>query len=145
MQLLTSQPDLTDALPPDMAQKVLLLEDDEQFEQMLKDFLESHDFDVTAVKNGAEGVREVMTSDYTVIVCDMMMPTLPGDMFYRAVERAKPHLCKKFIFITGYKGDAKINDFIKRIDGTMLNKPFHVDDLIETINFVQFREATMAA
>ncbi len=145
MQLCNPATDLIETFAPDPTQKVLLLEDDEQFEQMLKDFLESHYYNVTAVKNGAEGVREVMSQDFTVIVCDMMMPTLPGDMFYRAVERAKPHLCQKFIFITGYKGDAKISEFIKKIDGTMLNKPFHVDDLIETINFVQFREATKAA
>lgn len=145
MQLCNPATDLIETFAPDPTQKVLLLEDDEQFEQMLKDFLESHYYNVTAVKNGAEGVREVMSQDFTVIVCDMMMPTLPGDMFYRAVERAKPHLCPKFIFITGYKGDAKISEFIKKIDGTMLNKPFHVDDLIETINFVQFREATKAA
>ena len=145
MQLCHPVTDLIEPFSPDPTQRVLLLEDDEQFEQMLKDFLESHYYNVTAVKNGAEGVREVMSQDFTVIVCDMMMPTLPGDMFYRAVERAKPHLCQKFIFITGYKGDAKISEFIKRIDGTMLNKPFHVDDLIETINFVQFREATKAA
>ena len=145
MQLCNPATDLIETFAPDPTQRVLLLEDDEQFEQMLKDFLESHYYNVTAVKNGAEGVREVMSQDFTVIVCDMMMPTLPGDMFYRAVERAKPHLCQKFIFITGYKGDAKISEFIKKIDGTMLNKPFHVDDLIETINFVQFREATKAA
>lgn len=145
MQLCNPATDLIETFAPDPTQRVLLLEDDEQFEQMLKDFLESHYYNVTAVKNGAEGVREVMSGDFTVIVCDMMMPTLPGDMFYRAVERAKPHLCQKFIFITGYKGDAKISEFIKKIDGTMLNKPFHVDDLIETINFVQFREATKAA
>jgi DNA-binding response OmpR family regulator len=125
--------------------KVLLVEDDDQFEQMLKDFLESHSFDVVAVRNGAEGVREVMSSDFSVIVCDMMMPKLPGDMFYRAVQSAKPHLCDRFVFITGHRGDAKINEFLKKIDGTMLPKPFHVDDLIETINFVQFKSLMKAA
>ncbi len=125
--------------------KVLLLEDDEQFEQMLKDFLESHDFEVTAVHNGVEGVREVMASDFGVVVCDMMMPKLAGDMFYRAVQTAKPYLCDRFVFITGHRGDAKVNEFLKKVDGTLLPKPFHVDDLIETISFVQFRSMMRAA
>jgi len=74
-----------------------------------------------------------------VILCDMMMPTLPGDMFYLAVERMRPHLCDRFIFMTGYKGDGKVADFIKKVNGTILNKPFLVDDLLEMIAFVQVR------
>ena len=119
--------------------KILLLEDDEDFSAIMKDFLESHYFEVVAVKNGVEGVREVMGSDFEIIICDMMMPTLPGDMFYFAVERLRPHLCPRFIFITGLRGNPKVNDFIKKVKGTMLSKPFHVDDLLEVIAFLQVR------
>ena len=117
--------------------KILLLEDDEQFSDTLKTFLESHFFEVVAVRNGVEGVREVMAGDFEIIICDMMMPTLPGDMFYLAVERMRPHLCSRFIFITGLRGHPKINEFIKRVNGTILSKPFHVDDLLEIIGFLQ--------
>lgn len=63
------------------------MEDDEAFKEVLGSFFESHFFDVTAVSSGVDGVREIMKCDYDVIVCDMMMPCLPGDMFYFAVER----------------------------------------------------------
>jgi DNA-binding response OmpR family regulator len=124
--------------------KILLLEDDEQFKEALKGFLESHFYDVVAVSNGVEGVREIMEHDFEIIVCDMMMPTLPGDMFYLAVERMRPHLCKRFIFITALKGDAKISAFIKQVNGTMLSKPFHVDDLLEVIAFTRSRAGIAA-
>jgi CheY-like chemotaxis protein len=116
--------------------KVLLLEDDEAFKTTLQAFLESHFFDVVSVPSGVEGVREVMASDFDIIICDMMMPNLPGDMFYFAVERMRPHLCPRFIFITGLKGDRKITDFIRKINGTMLSKPFHIDDLMEMIAYI---------
>jgi CheY-like chemotaxis protein len=119
--------------------RVLLLEDDPEFQSILKEFLESQGYQVVAVRNGVEGVREIMAADFEVIVCDMMMPNLPGDMFYLAVERMRPHLCDKFIFITGLKGSPKVNDFVKKVNGTMLAKPFHVDDLLEMIAFVQIR------
>ena len=119
--------------------KILLLEDDEDFRNIIKDFLESKFYNVVTVRNGVEGVREIMASDFEVILCDMMMPTLPGDMFYLAVERMRPHLCSRFIFMTGYKGDSKVADFVKKVSGTILNKPFHVDDLLEMIAFVQVR------
>ena len=131
---------LPDAYSTLQAKKILLLEDDEQFKETLKDFLESRFYEVVAVRNGVEGVREIMRHDFEIIICDMMMPNLPGDMFYLAVERLKPHLCPRFIFITGLRGNAKITEFVKQVNGTMLAKPFHMDDMVETINFIHFRQ-----
>jgi DNA-binding response OmpR family regulator len=122
-----------------MTGKILLLEDDSCFQEILKDFLETHSYEVVAVRNGVDGVREIMASDFDVVICDMMMPSLPGDMFYLAVERMRPHLCDRFIFITGLRDNAKVSGFIESVNGTILPKPFHVDDLLEMISFVQVK------
>jgi DNA-binding NtrC family response regulator len=119
--------------------RVLLLEDDETFKSILSEFLESNFYEVVSVANGADGVRAVLKEEFDIIICDMMMPKLPGDMFYVAVERMRPHLCRRFIFITGHRGNQKINNFIQQVKGTMLNKPFRMDDLLEAIAFVQVR------
>lgn len=123
------------------SKRVLLLEDDEQFAGILREFLQSNSYDVVSVESGADGVREIMAADFDAIVCDMMMPGLPGDMFYFAVERMRPALCMRFIFMTGLQGSDRLNQFISRINGTMLPKPFHVDDLLEMIGFVQVKAA----
>jgi len=146
MQRITDQPATLDLPEPaaqatDTHRKVLLLEDDPQFKDIMKEFLGSHGFNVMAVQNGVEGVHEVLAHDFEVILCDMMMPTLPGDMFFRAVERMRPHLCNRFIFMTGHRGNPKVSDFIRNVNGTILSKPFHVDDLLEMIAFVQVRTA----
>jgi DNA-binding NtrC family response regulator len=125
----------------DAKRKILLLEDDVQFRDIMREFLGTHGFEVVAVQNGVEGVHEVLASDFEVILCDMMMPTLPGDMFYRAVERMRPHLCERFIFMTGHRGSPKVTEFVRAVNGTMLAKPFQVDDLLEMIAFVQVRMA----
>jgi CheY-like chemotaxis protein len=121
--------------------RVLLLEDDEMLKNAIKEYLEGNYYEVVAVSNGAEGVRAVLKQEFDAIVCDMMMPKLPGDMFYTAIERMRPHLCKRFIFITGHRGNPKINDFIKQVKGAMLAKPFRMDDLIEALGFVQVKAA----
>ncbi len=126
---------------PEPRGTVLLLEDDSQFKEIMYDFLHSHGYKVVSVQNGVEGVHEVLANDFEVILCDMMMPTLPGDMFFRAVERMRPHLCNRFIFMTGHRSNAKVTDFIRTVNGTILSKPFHVDDLLEMIAFVQVRTA----
>ena len=127
------------------SKKVLLLEDDAAFKEIMTTFINENGYDVVAVQNGVEGVHEVLASDFEIILCDMQMPTLPGDMFFRAVERMRPHLCDRFIFMTGYRGNGKVTDFITQVNGTVLIKPFHVDDLLELFAFVELRTHLLAA
>jgi len=118
---------------------ILLLDDDEQLSEALKALLESHNFVVTVVHNGVEGVREVMSMDFDVVICDMMMPQMPGDMFYLAVQRTKPHLCSRFVFITGESGNPKVEEFIQRVNGLVLFKPVQIDELVRMISLAMKR------
>lgn len=123
------------AAAPDLDIKsVLLVDDDPELAQTLKLLLESRNFIVTTASNGAEALREVMDLDYEVILCDMVMPEMPGDMFYRAVEKTKPYLCERFIFITGHGADPKISEFIEKVDGLVLFKPARIDEIMGMIS-----------
>jgi len=135
------------AVPNDTPQKsttssldiksILLLDDDIDLADTLKHLLESHNFVVTTVGNGVDGVREIMRFDFDLIMCDMMMPRMPGDMFYFAVQRTKPHLCSRFIFITGYPDKPEVVHFLSGLpESVVLHKPVSQDDLIRTISFV---------
>ena len=117
--------------------KVLLLEDDEMFNEVLTEYLRSHSYEVVKARNGVEGVREIMASDFGVIICDIMMPNLPGDMFYLAVQRIKPYLNRRFIFITGHRANPKISAFLDTVESLMFEKPFQLDLLIEAIGSVE--------
>ena len=115
---------------------VLVLEDDAAFADTLKDTLESFSYRVTVVRNGAEGVQQVLAADFDAIVCDMVMPNFPGDMFYLAVQRSRPHLCQRFIFITGNQDNPKIIRFIKQSGCAALWKPFEARQLFDALEFV---------
>ena len=116
---------------------ILLLDDDVELADTLKQLLEMHNFVVTTVGNGVDGVREIMRFDFDIIMCDMMMPKMPGDMFYFAVERTKPRLCPRFIFITGYPDKPEVVTFLHSInDPIVLPKPVSTADLIRTISLV---------
>ena len=112
---------------------VLMLEDDLHLAEMVRVFLQSHSFRVTHVTNGAEGLRKILDNDFDILLCDMVMPNLPGDMFYLAVERAKKHLCRRFVFMTGHQADPKYDDFIRKVKGPMLWKPFLLSDLLSVL------------
>jgi two-component system cell cycle sensor histidine kinase/response regulator CckA len=124
--------------------KILVLEDDEAFRSFLKRLLLQEGFEVISVLNGVDGVHQVLAHDFDAILCDMVMPTLSGDMFYRAVERMRPHLCRRFIFVTGQYEQAKVKEFLANTGGTILLKPFQIEDLREMLAFIDLRNLHLA-
>src|SRR5215210_4141579 len=89
--------------------RILLLDDDVLLADTLQHSLEERNFIVTSVTNGVEGVREIVETDFDVIICDLLMPKMAGDIFFKAVEHTKPHLCSRFIFITGHAGEIGVD------------------------------------
>lgn len=119
---------------------ILILEDDVAFAIPLKETLESQGYHVVVVSNGAEGLKRILDTEFEIILCDMVMPNFPGDMFYQAVQRVRPNFCQRFIFMTGHQGDRKIEEFIRRVRGLILWKPFQMHVLFETIKVVSSKK-----
>jgi len=130
--------------PSHNIKSILVLDDDIDLADALKQLLESHNFVVTTVGNGVDGLQEVMRFDPDLIMCDMMMPRMPGDMFYFAVQRTKPHLCSRFIFITGYPDKPEVIHFLSGLPEAMvLYKPVPNEDLIRTVSLVLKRNGAL--
>ncbi len=121
--------------------KILLLEDDVVFADTTRLQLEEKGYEVEWVADGVQGIKRVMVNDYSVILCDMIMPNLAGDMFYLAVERVKPKLCKRFVFMTGHQGDRKVDDFIRKVRGLIVWKPFQIHVLLEAVQAAEAKGA----
>ena len=132
-------------LPPSQNEidikSILLVDDDTDLADTLKELLESRNFVVAVQPNGAAALREVQTIDYDVIVCDMLMPKMAGDMFYLAVKKIKPELARRFVFITGHADNPKVDGFLKSIGALVLFKPVLMEELVEMISLVLRRTA----
>ncbi len=113
---------------------VLMVDDDLEWLQLNKELLEGKGFRVSTATDGVEALKAVMKEDVDVILCDMMMPNMAGDMFFQAIERTKPHLCRRFIVITGHEGHPKVDAFIKRTKTVVLYKPVNMAKLIGFLN-----------
>ena len=70
-----------------------------------------------------------MKDRFDLIICDMLMPRVGGEMFYWAVTRARPAAAQRFIFFTGHQNDPKIQFFFQRVKATVLLKPFRLEAL----------------
>ena len=134
--LVTLEIEVPEDYVPGLTQKVLLLEDREDFREVLRDHLVSRFFQVTSVPSGVEGLREIMKGAFDLIICDMMMPKMGGEMFYWAVTRVRPAARQRFIFFTGHKNNPPIDFFFRRIKATVLFKPFKLSELDSAISSV---------
>jgi CheY-like chemotaxis protein len=77
-----------------------------------------------------------MDADFDAILCDMVMPRLAGDMFYLAISKVKPHLCKRFVFITGHASDPSIAAFLAATQQPVLAKPAGLDHLLGVLQWI---------
>jgi CheY-like chemotaxis protein len=117
-------------------QRVLLLEDQDDFRALLQDHLVSRSFQVTSVPSGVEGLREILKDPFDLILCDMMMPKVGGENFYWAVTRVRPAAARRFLFFTGYQTNPRIKFFFERVKATVLIKPFPLEELDAAIHEV---------
>ncbi len=118
---------------------ILVVDDDVELAMMYRELLGSQGFDVVTAANGVDALKHIMSHGPDAIICDIMMPHMPGDMFYIAVERVKPELCEKFIFVTSYEGNPKIEAFFKANNAFVLYKPVTLGKLMGTLNLLNQR------
>jgi CheY-like chemotaxis protein len=97
------------------------------------------DLFVTLARTGAEAVREVMETNFDVIICNTQMPMMPGEMFYRAVQRVKPELCSRFIFIANSETGRRAEKFVESVDGLLLFKPVKISHLTRIVTLAAAR------
>ena len=129
--------DLGTETEPAPLKKLLIVDDDATLADLTRMILEENGYLVDIASDGVQGIKKILAGDYSVILCDMVMPNLAGDMFYAAVERVRPHLCRRFLFMTGHGGDRKIDEFIRKVRGLILWKPFQSHLLMESIQAIE--------
>ena len=77
-----------------------------------------------------------METNYDVILCNMQ---LSGDMFYRAVQRVRPNLCRRFIIVTTANLTRRSEAFINDVDGLVLFKPVKISHLMRMVTLAAAR------
>lgn len=100
-----------------MSTKVLLVDDDVELIEMLRDYLQRDGFAVDAVHEGASAIVAALSGDYAIAVLDVMMPGMSGIEVLRQI-RAKSVI--PVLMLTALGDDAE------RIDGLELGADDYV-------------------
>lgn len=112
---------------------MLIVEDDLELAQIYEHLLGGFQYEVSIATDGVLALKRILAQDVDAVLCDLRMPELDGDLFYNAIERTKPHLCSRFIFITGAAEDPKYQAFLKQVKAPVLRKPVHPAQLLEEL------------
>jgi len=116
--------------------RVLVLEDEPTVARLIADVLEDEGLRVDVLLDSREALDRTAREDYALAICDMKMPELDGEHFYRALVRAKNPLRERFLFVTGDVLAAHTRDFLERNHLPHVAKPFRVEELTEKIRGV---------
>lgn len=123
---------------------VLIVDDDIELALTYQALLQVHGYRVSTAGDGAQGLKLVLNGDVDVILCDLHMPELTGDLFYVEVGRARPHLLKRFIFVTGIADAPLYESFLNSVKAPVLCKPVSIDQLLGKLKAILESEAGTA-
>ncbi|MBT1710041.1 response regulator transcription factor [Fulvivirgaceae bacterium PWU5] len=123
--------------------KIFYVEDEPFLARIVKESLESRDFEVTMVDDGKDAIARFQSLKPDICVLDVMLPTRDGYTLAREMRRLAPLL--PIIFVTAriqtedlLKGfEAGGNDYIR--------KPFSMEELIVRVtNLLQLTQSQKA-
>ncbi len=111
---------------------ILLAEDDLDFGNILKQYLEISGFNITWAKNGEEALDYFKSQTFDICVFDVMMPKMDGFTLAEKIIDINPE--SPFIFLTARKlKEDKIKGLKLGADDYIV-KPFEAEELVLRIN-----------
>lgn len=115
------------------AQKILIVEDDAQNNQMLREYLESHGYMCRQAYSGSEGKLLFSMEEFDMILLDLMLPGITGEELVSVFSEKTP-----VIVLSAKSGlDSKV-DVLSAGAEDYICKPFDLPELLVRIQ-VQLR------
>ena len=119
--------------------RILLVEDDQNFGDVLRSYLEMHDYQVTLATDGVAGYESFKKATYDLCIFDVMMPKKDG--FTLAKEIREKDTETPIIFLTAKTMKEDVLQGFKLGADDYINKPFNSEELLYRIQAVLKRKA----
>jgi len=120
--------------------KILLVEDDQNFGAILKDYLVLNDFEVVLAKNGMEGFEKFKKDTYDLCILDVMMPYKDGYTLAKEIREKNKDV--PIIFLTAKSMKEDVLKGYKVGADDYLNKPFDSEVLLMKIKAIIQRKSS---
>lgn len=114
-----------------MPRKILVVDDEPGYRDMLCMDLTDRGYDVLSAGDGIQAMETLQTHEVDLILTDMRMPRMDG--YSMAVEIRKTRPGMPIVLMTGHALEEKVEELIAHGAAACVRKPFDIDHLADTI------------
>lgn len=111
-----------------MAERILVVDDDDGVRDALSEFLRSLGYVVVPVASGEEALTEFGKNAFDVVMADLIMPNMDGMELLQRIREIKNEEVI-FLMITGHPSINTAVEAINRGADDYITKPFHLEDV----------------
>ncbi len=118
--------------------RILLAEDEEAMRTYLARALENAGYEVVAVDRGTAALPLLKTSEFDLLLSDIVMPEMDGIELAQKCAEISPKT--KVMFITGFAA-VTLKASREAPQAKVLSKPFHLRDLVMEVERIFGQQA----
>jgi len=123
-----------------MAERMLVIDDEEIVLKSCHKIFQAEGFDIVTTANPQEGLKLVSESSFDVILCDWMMPGFDGMDVVEEIDRRSPN--STVVMISGHPTVGRATEAMKRGAMDYVSKPFKPAEIVEVVKKAVRRKVT---
>jgi DNA-binding NtrC family response regulator len=116
-------------------EKVLIVDDDKEFLDILSERMRNRDMEVTTASSAKEALRLLESETFDAVLLDLMMPEMGGMEALQIMKRRQPEV--QVIFLTGHPSVPKGVEAMKLGAMDFLTKPVDLAELSEKVKLAK--------
>jgi CheY-like chemotaxis protein len=123
----------SEQLKPGSAPSILIVDDDAAIRTMLGAALRREGYVLETAANGAEAIDRLTDGTYSVVLLDLLMPTVDGFEVLKFLRERRPESARCLIDMTAH-AEASRQLYSYREVVHVVKKPFDLHDLLSRIS-----------
>ena len=118
-----------------MAQKILVVEDDEFLRELYHELLQDEGYDVTLARDGEEGLKAIREGGWDLVLLDIMLPKMDGLEILRQVrQKGAKEKNGPIVLLTNLGQDSIIKEgFVLGASGYLIKSAMNPDQVLAEV------------
>jgi len=112
--------------------RLLLVDDEAGFVDVMERRLQKRDISVTSALNGTQAIQVLRRNDFDVAVVDLKMEDMDGIEVLKVFRKMAPNM--PVIMLTGHGSEVAAEEGITQGASSYLTKPCSLEDLVDAIH-----------
>jgi len=121
-----------------MTEKILLIDDEEDFLAVMSDRMKARNMQVSTASSAKEGLEKAAAGNFDAVILDVMMPEMNGIDALKILKEKNPDL--EVILLTGHVTIKQGIEAMKLGALDLLEKPADINALTEKIHAAQAKK-----